>query len=647
MFGVCRSSSTDVPSHAPPPAPGGAAASASKGEGLKAAQGYSVRERMVAAQRNLQLTGKVLPIALRFRDAQRRMRSVHRKLRKSDPDAYYKKRNAVWDEIHEREAAGIAAIGRDMGGIYNKGWQFMATQDLMMPGPWVDAMQFSFEEFPPRPWPSMEAILEASMRTKPPVKPLARGLARWFARIDQRPLASASIGQVHCAELYDGSRVVVKILYPEIRTHMRSDLKNIEAVSDLVFSMTDMPMKDTMKVVLAEFAVSFPREMDFTHELDNTRRTRDQLERSGVTDCAIPRVYPALSSTEVLVQERLEGRTIASLGDGGGDPAAARRALGVLVDVLGRMIFEDGYFHADTHPGNVMMMDDGRVGLIDFGQCCRVTDRERKLLCMTVLLLRCRSPALLKLVFCDLPSSTEEFKFAFNTDDAAEIGALFQYFFDTDVTGDGSVSRETFAHLRATARYKPTALPVATGAPPWIVFYGRVVASLRKCFEKVGVEGFSTVAAWYPVARRSLAAQRARETEPDDAADWLLTLLPEDPAAIDAGRDALSALLAAPGPRRVEDAARLRGLFRRSPVAPAAALEALALVDARPKLSRGLFFAAALWCLYGALRVALLPLRLLGTLSRSPWSRRWTARCGGRASAGAARIARGRRGART
>ena len=117
MFGVCRSAPRDVPATAPPPPPPGAgwprSGSASPG---KAHEGFSVRERMVAASRNLKLTGKVVPIALRFREAQRRMRAVHKRLRRGDPDAYYAERNRTWDEVHVREAPGIAAIGREMGG---------------------------------------------------------------------------------------------------------------------------------------------------------------------------------------------------------------------------------------------------------------------------------------------------------------------------------------------------------------------------------------------------------------------------------------------------------------------------------------------------------------------------------------------------
>lgn len=343
--------------------------------------------------------------------------------------------------------------------------------------------------------------------------------------------------------------------------------------------------------------------MDFRNEASNTRKMRARVDAAT---CVIPRTYPALSDASVLVLERLEGRTVAALEKT--DPVKARAALATLVDVLGKMIFVDGWFHADTHPGNVMLLDDGRVGLIDFGQCCGVDDRARKLLCMTMMLLRCRSPVLLKLVFCDLPSTSTDFEFDFNTRDVRELGALFQYFFDTDITGDGSVDAATFEALKATARYKPTALATATAAPPWIVFFGRVVASLRKCFEKCGVGRFSTVDAWYPVARAALAAQRARETEPDDAADWLLTMLPEDPALVDAGRDALNKVLATPGPERAAGAARLRALVAGLPLA--AALDALVAYRKRPAVCRAFAGAAALWCAYGLLLVALLPLRL-------------------------------------
>ena len=160
MFGACRAGPRDglpsTPPPTPPPQQRGSEASTK-------VDGASLGERFVGAQRNLSLTRKVLPIAFRFRDVQVRMRGVHKRLRARDPEEYYRVRDATWDEIHDREASRIARIGRDMGGIYNKAWQFFATQDLLLPAPWVAAMQFSFEGFPARPWAEMEAAVAAAL----------------------------------------------------------------------------------------------------------------------------------------------------------------------------------------------------------------------------------------------------------------------------------------------------------------------------------------------------------------------------------------------------------------------------------------------------------------------------------------------------
>ena len=344
MFGACRSPrGGEAPSSpAPPPPPSPTLEAASLGE------------KFVGAGRNLSLTRKVLPIAFRFRDVQLKMRAVRKKLRASDPDKFYATRDATWDAIHEREAAKIAKIGRDMGGIYNKAWQFMATQDLLLPSPWVAEMQFSFEDFPPRPWAELEKTVERALAGRPPsagAPPDATGLLRYFASVDPAPLASASIGQVHAATLYSGEAVVVKVIYPEIRTHMRSDLANIAQVADLIFGMIDMPIKDTIMTILGEFMISFPLEMDFGNELENTRRTRALIDAEGLGDAIrVPRCYDELSDASVLVMERLDGTTVASLAESkaGGVSEEASRSVLRIVDVLGKMIFRDGWFHAHT-----------------------------------------------------------------------------------------------------------------------------------------------------------------------------------------------------------------------------------------------------------------------------------------------------------
>ena len=588
MFGACRAGPRDglpsTPPPTPPPQQRGSEASTK-------VDGASLGERFVGAQRNLSLTRKVLPIAFRFRDVQVRMRGVHKRLRARDPEEYYRVRDATWDEIHDREASRIARIGRDMGGIYNKAWQFFATQDLLLPAPWVAAMQFSFEGFPARPWAEMEAAVAAALvgrRAAAGAPADAVGLRRHFASVDTRALASASIGQVHAAQLYSGADVVIKIIYPEIRQHMRGDLANIAQVADLVFGMIDMPIRETIMTILGEFVVSFPKEMDFGNELANTERARAAIAAEGLASVvAVPRCFPELSDASVLVMERLDGATVASLaGAKGGDDADGRAAASVLevVDFLGRAIFRDGWFHADAHPGNVMVLRDGRAGLIDFGQCCSLTDAQRKRLCGFLMVLRVRSSALLKVLFADVPHLLGgDFEFKFNTSDSDEIGAILHYFFDTDSTGGGTVDAATFEAIRRTARYKPQALPIATNCPSEVVFFGRVVASLRKCFEKVGLSTFSVVEAWYGVARASLAAQRESEAEADRVSDVLLAALPGDPAHFDLQRSLVAAFLDVPDRAKAARVDDHRPLVAAACAAPDAARKAAALVLLRPR----------------------------------------------------------------
>ena len=256
-----------------------------------------------------------------------------------------------------------------------------------------------------------------------------------------------------------------------------------------------------------------------------------------------------------------------------------------------------------------MVLRDGSVGLIDFGQCCALNDESRKRLCSLVMLLRLRSPALLKLTFADLPSLFGDFDFKFNTADVDEIGALFAYFFDTDATAGGTVDPATYESIRRTARYKPAALPIATDCPKEVVFFGRVVASLRKCFEKVGLEGFSVVDAWYGVARRSLAELRAAEDAPDRVADSLLALLPADPGHLELQRSLAMRFLDVPDAEKAAAVDAHRPMLAAAVAAPEFARNVAGFALLRPGDLRAALVVAGAAVLFAACS-------LVGTLAR-------------------------------
>ena len=220
-----------------------------------------------------------------------------------------------------------------------------------------------------------------------------------FARFDAEPLAGASIAQVHRAQLSDGTEVIVKIRRPGIEEKIEADLRLLERLAAL--AEAELPaLKPYGPVRLVrEFARSLRRELNFAHEGRNAERIAANL--AELPFVVIPRVHWAHTGERLNVQDHVEGipgEQHARLRDAGLDPAllARRGARAVL-----KMIVEDGFFHADPHPGNVFYLPGDRIAFIDFGMVGRISARRREELLTLLLGLVERQPEPVAYVLLD------------------------------------------------------------------------------------------------------------------------------------------------------------------------------------------------------------------------------------------------------
>lgn len=197
-----------------------------------------------------------------------------------------------------------------------------------------------------------------------------------FARFDLQAMASASIGQIHRATLPDGQVVVVKVQHDGIQDRVTNDLEILIALAHLAETHAPQLRAYQPIATATEFRRTLLRELDFTRELRNLQQFTDNFE--GDESVHIPAPFPEFSSRRVLTMERLEGISVSD--------AAALRASGVDLNEFARcganmfleMIFRDGFYHADPHPGNLMMLDGGVVGVLDCGMAGRVDDDLRQ-----------------------------------------------------------------------------------------------------------------------------------------------------------------------------------------------------------------------------------------------------------------------------
>ncbi len=197
-----------------------------------------------------------------------------------------------------------------------------------------------------------------------------------FAEFDDVAFASASIGQVHKARLHDGMEVVVKVQHQGIEGRIRSDLEILKQLAKLAQSYSPVMAQYRPVATMEEFARTLLAELDYTKERSNLERFTKNFSSSK--DVCIPKAYPEQSSHRVLTMDRLRGISIKdheAINQAGLDSSdIAQRGATMFLD----MIFRDGFYHADPHPGNLLVVSDGKIGLLDFGMVGRIDQGLRE-----------------------------------------------------------------------------------------------------------------------------------------------------------------------------------------------------------------------------------------------------------------------------
>ena len=261
---------------------------------------------------------------------------------------------ARWEALHRTNAWDIHDAAVELQGMILKGCQFASARADVLPKAYQEVLGQLQDRVPPHGFPVVERLVEEE---------LGRPLAEVFATFSEDPIAAASLAQVHDATLHDGTRVAVKVQYPEVATLVRGDLGNLRALFRAVGWLE--PDFDLMPLV-DELGANVPRELDFVNEADNAERIAGFF--ADRDDVAVPRIHRALTTRRLLVMERMEGLKITrrdELAEAGVDLAAVMKTL---IEVFAEMMLVRGFFHGDPHPGNLLVEPDtGRLVILDFG----------------------------------------------------------------------------------------------------------------------------------------------------------------------------------------------------------------------------------------------------------------------------------------
>jgi ubiquinone biosynthesis protein len=278
-------------------------------------------------------------------------------------------RQPTVSDSHESRACRFRRALEDLGPTFVKFGQVLSTRSDLIPPDVVEELTRLQEHVRPFPYEQAKEMLERELK---------RPINELFAVFDPKPVASASLSQVHKAISHDGRKLAVKIRRPNVPREIERDLSLMMELALLV--QNHIPEADVFDPVglVNQFARTIRREMSFSRE----GRTAEEFARFFRHDAtlSIPRVYWDLSAEAVLTMDFIEGCRIddrAALAEQGTQPAflAANGAR-----IFMKMAFEIGVFHGDPHPGNMRVLPDGTICLLDYGMCGTLDDEKRELL---------------------------------------------------------------------------------------------------------------------------------------------------------------------------------------------------------------------------------------------------------------------------
>jgi predicted unusual protein kinase regulating ubiquinone biosynthesis (AarF/ABC1/UbiB family) len=328
----------------------------------------AVRRRARDLWRVAVVLARVLPLAASFR------RDSRQWLRWGGPVP----RTAAF---HQERARRIVRRLAALGPSFVKIAQIFASRSDLIAEPYLSELATLTDRVPPVPWPELRAVLGRAWEADPDTV---------LDALDPMPLAAGSLGQVHRAR-HGGRDVVVKVLRPGIEEIVERDVRIARALVNYVYARFPHYHVLGFRVVLDEFALHVREEMDFEREGLQCSRMRERF--ADEPRLRIPWVEGTLTRQNVLVMEYLPGTRIDALHDrvarGEISPVAL---VETLIESYARMMLRDGVFHADPHPGNLLVDDRGRLILLDFGMVIDVDLAIRKTLFDTVLAAVRRDP---------------------------------------------------------------------------------------------------------------------------------------------------------------------------------------------------------------------------------------------------------------
>ncbi|HEX2916623.1 MAG TPA: AarF/ABC1/UbiB kinase family protein [Chloroflexia bacterium] len=262
-------------------------------------------------------------------------------------------------ERNRKRARRFVNTALELGGVLIKLGQYLSSRFDLLPDVWIAELSRLQDAVPPVSFSELRPIIEQD---------LGGTIQTLFLQINEAPLASASLGQVHEALLPDGSRVAVKVRRPGIDAIISADLEALNRVIDFLKRRTDLGKLADLKGIAREFEITLRAELDYVKEADNAERFKQNLQKLKYV--YVPHVYRQYSSNRVVTTEFIEGYKITDFKAIDAAGLDRHRAARILANCYLNQFLIDGFFHADPHPGNLFLREGPQgveVVFIDFG----------------------------------------------------------------------------------------------------------------------------------------------------------------------------------------------------------------------------------------------------------------------------------------
>lgn len=264
-------------------------------------------------------------------------------------------------ELHRQEGALLREKLIKLGPTFIKTGQSLATRADLLPVEYIQELAKLQDEVPPFPTEQARAIIESELRAK---------IDDIFEDFEDQPIAAASLGQVHRARLRTGQVVAIKVQRPGIQEQIEFDISVLRRIARRLDRYPNLVRGVDWQGTLDAFHTTIHEEMDFEQEARNAEMFRTNFARWK--EVYVPQIYKIFSTRKLIVMEFIDGLKVTDseqLTASGQNP---HEVVKLLARTYLKQLLEDGFFHADPHPGNLRVMADGRIAFFDFGMVGRL-----------------------------------------------------------------------------------------------------------------------------------------------------------------------------------------------------------------------------------------------------------------------------------